>query len=97
MRRKGAYKFYRKAYNLIACANKAMLKKFIQIYLTKVNLWLFYRTERKTINLEFIVDEKRPAYTAQWWVRVHFQAVLDMHGEKRFPTEQLNDLVFYVA
>lgn len=65
--------------------------------ITSVYAQAIYALLQRDITLDFIVDEMRPTYTAQWWVRVRFEAVLDMHGEEEFPTEQLNDLVFYVA
>lgn len=66
-------------------------------YVPGVYSQALYALLERNIELTFIIEEIRPSHSPQWWIRVRFEATLDMEGEHEFPTSQLNDLVFYVA
>lgn len=78
----------------------------IQLH-SKDGLWLGYVPAiytgaihallERNIKLNFIVTEKRPHYTSEWWLRVAFTAELDMDKDNEISNKELNDLVFYVA
>lgn len=66
-------------------------------YVPAVYSQAMYSLLERNIELNFIVEELHPDYAPQWWVRVSFEATLDLKNDQTFQAEKLNDLVFYVA
>jgi len=78
----------------------------IRLY-TAEGLWLGYipgiysqaisALMERHVEINIRIDEKRPTYAPQWWLRVSLEASLDSEKGNQFNVVELGDLVFYAV
>jgi len=51
----------------------------------------------RNVKINVVVNEIRPTYAPQWWIRVSLEASLDLRKGQLFNVDELEDLIFYAA